>query len=117
MSTKRIFVGNLPWTAGTDELSSMFAEFGEVKAARIMTDRDTGRSRGFGFIDMEDDAALKAIESLDGKEFKGRELRVNEAQPAVERPRRDFGGDRGGDRGGERRNFSRDRAPRDGDRF
>ncbi|KAJ3288478.1 hypothetical protein HK104_008153 [Borealophlyctis nickersoniae] len=80
MASKTLFVGNLSWTARTDDLAALFSPFGEVKSIRIMTDRETGRSRGFGFVEMEEEAALKAANELNGTDFRGRDLRVNEAE-------------------------------------
>jgi len=72
-----------------EELKNLFAEFGTVESARIITDRDSGRSKGFGFVEMTDnEAGLAAIENLNGKEINDRELRVNEARPKEDRPRR-----------------------------
>jgi len=86
-----IFVGNLTWTTTEDELAQLFEPFGTVSQARIATDRDTGRSRGFGFVEMPNDAeAEAAIEELHGATIGGRQLTVNEA-----RPREDRGGPRG----------------------
>ena len=74
------FVGNLPW-AGTDQdLEEMFAPFGGVDSAKVITDRETGRSRGFGFVEMADDSARSAIEDLNESEVQGRKLTVNEAR-------------------------------------
>ena len=82
-----IYVGNLPFSTTRDELSALFAEFGEVSRATIITDRETQRSKGFGFVDMNDVAqAHNAIEALNGKEINGRPLRVNEAKPRESRP-------------------------------
>lgn len=76
----KIYVGNLPWSCTDQELSEMFSESGEVESAAVITDRETGRSRGFGFVEMNDDAAAnKAIAELNGKDMGGRPLRVNEA--------------------------------------
>jgi RNA recognition motif-containing protein len=97
---KKIYVGNLPWSASESDLEEFFSEFGTVQSARVITDRDTGRSRGFGFVEMEDGDADRAIAEADGRELSGRKLRINEAQ---ERERRDFGGGRGGGGGGGRR--------------
>ena len=83
--TKTIYVGNLPWSATEQELTGLFSEYGHVEAIRIAMDRDTGRSRGFGFVEMDDENAEKAIDALNGKELDGRELTVNQAQ---ERPAR-----------------------------
>jgi RNA recognition motif-containing protein len=77
---KKIYVGNLPWSATEGELQELFGRFGEVQSVAIITDRETGRSRGFGFVEMEADAADRAIAEADGQELGGRQLRVNEAQ-------------------------------------
>jgi RNA recognition motif-containing protein len=91
---KNIYVGNLVWECTADDLLSLFQEHGAVARAQVITDRETGKSRGFGFVEMDNDAeAAKAIEALNGLPFKGRALTVNEA-----RPREDGGG--GGGRGG-----------------
>ena len=93
---KNIYVGNLVWECTADDLLALFQEHGAVARAQVITDRETGRSRGFGFVEMENDAeAQKAIESLNGSEYNGRPLTVNEA-----RPREDRGGGGGGGRGG-----------------
>jgi len=77
-----IYVGNLSFRVTDDDLRALFAEFGEVTSARVITDRDTGRSRGFGFVEMaNDDDGKAAIEALDGQEHEGRNLKVNEAKP------------------------------------
>jgi RNA recognition motif-containing protein len=77
-----LFVGNLTFNTTTSELETMFAEFGEVSSAQVITDRDTGRSRGFGFVEMATpEAAEKAISSLDGKNISGRAIKVNVATP------------------------------------
>ena len=90
---KNIFVGNLPWHTDDQELENLFSQYGEVLSAKVISDRETGRSRGFGFVEMEDDAALEAIENLNGQEMDGREIRVNEAN---DRPQRSGGGGGGG---------------------
>ena len=88
---KNIYVGNLPFAFRNADLQKLFEEFGEVKSAKIVMDRDTGRSKGVGFVEIEDDAvAEKAIEQLNGKEANGRALRVNEARPKEPRPPRQF---------------------------
>ena len=88
---KNIYVGNLPFAFRNADLQKLFEEFGEVKSAKIVMDRDTGRSKGFGFVEIEDDAvAEKAIEQLNGKGANGRALRVNEARPKEPRPPRQF---------------------------
>ncbi len=77
-----IYVGNLPFRTTGDDLERLFVEYGQVDSASVITDRDTGRSRGFGFVEMGDDAeARRAIEELDGHDLDGRRLRVNEAKP------------------------------------
>jgi len=85
---KKIYVGNLPWTCTEDELRDFFAEYGSVHSVAIILDRDTGRSRGFGFVEMEDADADNAISAADGKDMDGRPLRVNEAQERRRSPRR-----------------------------
>lgn len=100
---KNLFVGNLPFTATEDELRGLFSAFGEVQQVRIMTDRDTGRSRGFAFVEIADDeAAAKAVADLNGKDFGGRALTINEARPKPER-KGGFGSGGGGGFGGKRR--------------
>ena len=99
---KKIYVGNLPFSATNESLSEMFASFGKVDSSKIVTDRDTGRSKGFGFVEMADSSeADAAIEKLNGADFGGRSLTVNEARPMEPRTGGGgFGGGRGGDRGG-----------------
>jgi RNA recognition motif-containing protein len=93
---KNIYVGNLTWDCTADDLLALFQEHGQVARAQVITDRETGRSRGFGFVEMNNDAeAQKAIDALNGTAFRGRPLTVNEA-----RPREDRGGGGGGGRGG-----------------
>ena len=83
---KNIYVRNLAWETTADDLMALFQEHGTVARAQVITDRDTGRSRGFGFVEMESDAeAEKAIESLNGQEYKGRPLTVIQARPREER--------------------------------
>lgn len=99
---KKIYVGNLPFSATNESLSELFTSFGSVSSSKIVTDRDTGRSKGFGFVEMNDSAeADAAIEKLNGSDFGGRSLTVNEARPMEPRTG-GFGGGRGGDRGGDR---------------
>jgi RNA recognition motif-containing protein len=109
MSQNKLFVGNLPYSTTDDKMNQMFSEAGTVTSATIMMDKMTGRSRGFGFVEMStDEEAQKAIELLDGAEMDGRAIVVNVARPREDRPpRRDFGGggrpprrDFGGSRGG-----------------
>ena len=76
---KKLYVGNLPWSVDDGELDSMFSALGTVHSARVITDRESGRSRGFGFVELDDEAASKAIEELNGNDVGGRPLRVNEA--------------------------------------
>ena len=76
---KKLYVGNLPWSTTDNELQALFADVGQVLSARVITDRETGRSRGFGFVEMDDAGASRAIAELNGKEMGGRPLRVNEA--------------------------------------
>jgi len=93
-----IFVGNLSFSTRDEELQTAFAQFGAVDTAQVIMDRQTGRSRGFGFVEMpNDDEARQAISAMNGADLQGRPLTVNEARPKA--PRRDFGGG-GGDRGG-----------------
>ena len=89
---KNLYVGNLSYSVRDDELNQLFAQFGKVDSARVIMDRDTGRSKGFGFVEMPDDAeAQAAIDGLNGKENNGRTLTVNEAKPREPRPRGGFG--------------------------
>ena len=81
----KMYVGNLPWSVGDSELSDLFAEFGTVESASVVTDRESGRSRGFGFVEMSQGDAQKAMAKLNGYTVDSRELRVNEAQS---KPRR-----------------------------
>ncbi|NIP13790.1 MAG: RNA-binding protein [Pseudomonadales bacterium] len=76
----KLFVGNLPWSVTDQDLEDMFAPFGAVGSAKVITDRDTGRSRGFGFVEMSDDSARNAIADLNESEVSGRKLTVNEAR-------------------------------------
>jgi RNA recognition motif-containing protein len=76
---KKLYVGNLPWSATDGELQTLFAAVGQVMSARVITDRETGRSRGFGFVEMDDAGASRAIAELNGKDMGGRPLRINEA--------------------------------------
>ena len=92
---KKIYVGNLPFSATEDDVSQLFGQHGEVHSVALINDRETGRPRGFGFVEMDDSAATAAISALDGHELDGRNLRVNEAQ---DRPRRGGGGGGGGGR-------------------
>ena len=102
---KKIYVGNLSFQTTDADLNSMFSEVGQVESVQIITDRDTGRSKGFGFVEMSDDeAAAKAIERFNGKEVNGRALTVNEARPKESGSSGSGGRDRGGrGRGGSGR--------------
>lgn len=82
---KSIYVGNLPWSATEEEIRTAFGNFGEVLSVKMIEDRETGRPRGFAFVEMNDQEALAAIEALDGTDFGGRSLKVNEAHPRTER--------------------------------
>ena len=106
--SKKLYVGNLPYSVNGEKLKELFAAYGEVVEATVISFRDTGKSKGFGFVTLADDTqADKAVQEMNGKEMEGRSMVVNEARPMEEnaprRPRRDFGG--GG--GGERRSFNR----------
>jgi len=87
----QIYVGNISYSVSEQQLGDLFAQFGEVDSVKIITDRETGRAKGFGFVTMNTDSeAQNAIEELNGTDFDGRALRVNEAKPREERPRRNF---------------------------
>lgn len=98
MQKKNLFIGSLAYATTDDSLREFFEQVAPVSSAKVISDRDSGRSKGFGFVEFEDDANnQKAIDELNGKELDGRSITVNEARPREERPRRDFGGnnDRG----------------------
>ena len=98
--SKNIYVGNLPFSTSDDDLNQLFSPFGTVSSARIIKDKFTDRSRGFGFVEMEnDEEALKAIEAINGKDVDGRPLKVSEARPREDR-RGGGGGGGGYGRGG-----------------
>lgn len=78
---KTLYVGNLPWSATDTALTEAFREFGGVVSSRIITDRETGRSRGFGFVEVEDEDAEKMVSAMNGSDFGGRQIVVNEAKP------------------------------------
>lgn len=119
---KSIYVGNLPFSATENEISDLFSPYGEVLSVKIVRDRETGRSRGFAFVDIETDSVDAAIAATNDQSFGGRPLKVNEAREREDRPQRterpfrsndrERGGDRGGrsfrggDRGGDRRERS-----------
>lgn len=89
--SKKLYVGNLPYAANDANLQEWFAEFGNVESAKVITDRDSGRSKGFGFVEMStNEEATKAINELNGAEVGGRELRVNEARPREDRGSRRY---------------------------
>ena len=97
----KLYVGNLSYNVTNTSLEELFAQFGSVRSAQVITDRDTGRSKGFGFVQMGSDAeAQAAIAALNGQEHDGRQLTVNEAKPREDRPRGGGGGGGGGGRGG-----------------
>jgi RNA recognition motif-containing protein len=104
MSVKNLYVGNLPFSTTDEQLREAFSRYGTVVGAQVIVDRETGRSRGFGFVEMSEGAEA-AIEAMNGAEFQGRTLTVNEARPREERPRGGSGGrgGRGGFGGGSRR--------------
>lgn len=84
--SKKLYVGNLPYSVNDQKLSEIFGQFGEVTSAKVVTDYDSGRSKGFGFVEMANDTeAEQAISKLDGSDMDGRSLRVNEARPREER--------------------------------
>lgn len=98
---KKIYVGGLPYSVDENDLSGMFTSYGEITSAKIITDRDTGRSKGFGFVEMADDeAAMKAIAELHEATLEGRTLTVNEARPMEQRSGGGRPGGGGGYRGG-----------------
>ena len=100
---KKLYVGNLSYDMTSEGLQSLFAAHGTVESAQVITDRETGRSKGFGFVEMStSDEAQAAISALNGKENGGRALKVNEAQPKTDRPRGGGGGGGGFSRGGRR---------------
>jgi cold-inducible RNA-binding protein len=122
MGTK-LYVGNLSFRTTSEELKDAFASVGTVESASVIEDRDTGRSRGFAFVEMATpEEAAAAIEQFNGKDFGGRNLTVNEAKPREDRGRGGYGGGRGGgggygggrggDRGGDRGGYGGDREPR-----
>ncbi len=96
---KKLYVGNLSYGTTSESLKAGFEKVGSVIKADVLTDKMTGRSRGFGFVEMEDADADKAVAMFDGKDFEGRAIKVNEARPMEERPRRSF------DRNDNRRSF------------
>ncbi len=99
---KKLFVGSLPWSIGDSDLEALFSEYGTVQSARVITDRETGRSRGFGFVEIETNDLAAVIRNTDGQEVEGRAIRVNEAEEksggrgGSGGNRRSSGGSRGG---------------------
>jgi RNA recognition motif-containing protein len=93
-----IFIAGLSFRANDADLANLFEEYGTISSAKVITDRQSGRSKGYGFVEIEDEeAATKAISELNGAEYDGRTISVSEAKPREERPRREFsGGNRGG---------------------
>lgn len=97
MAQTNLFIGSLAYVTTDDGLKAFFQQVGPVKSARVITDRETSRSKGFGFVEFEsDDDNQKAIDQLNGKELDGRAITVGLARPREERPKRDFGGNGGG---------------------
>jgi RNA recognition motif-containing protein len=107
---KKLFVGSLPWSIKDSDLEDLFSDYGTVQSARVITERDTGRSRGFGFVEIETDDIAAIIQSTDGKEVDGRAIRVNYA---VDKPSNGGGGGGGGGGGRNRRDFRSDRGNSD----
>jgi RNA recognition motif-containing protein len=99
MASKNLYVGNLPFSTTEQDLSQLFGQYGTVTKAQVIMDRETGRSRGFGFVEMSS-GTDEAIQALNGAEYQGRRLTVNEAKPREERPRGGGGGGYGGGGGG-----------------
>ena len=115
----KLYVGNLSYSTTEDDLRQLFAQAGNVKSVSVIKDRDTGRSKGFAFVEMgNDEDAQKAISQFNGQSFQDRSLKVNVARPREDRPRGGggggggFGGPRGGDRGGPRGGGGGDRGGR-----
>jgi RNA recognition motif-containing protein len=100
--SQNLFIGSLAYATTDDSLKAFFEQVGEVASARVITDRESGRSKGFGFVEYTDEANnQKAVDQLNGKDLDGRAINVSLARPKEDRPRRDFnGGDRGGNGGG-----------------
>lgn len=114
--SKRLFVGGLPYSVTSSQLEEMFVKFGTVVSATVISDKYSGQSKGFGFVEMENEnEADEAIKSLNETELEGRKIAVNEARPREDRPRfNDRGGDQRG--GGQRRDFG-GRPRRSGNRY
>ncbi|MBK8466496.1 MAG: RNA-binding protein [Chloracidobacterium sp.] len=117
MSTK-LYVGNLSFRVTSEDLQEYFGAAGPVDSANVVMDRETGRSRGFGFVEMaSEDAATAAISQFNGQEYDGRNMVVNEARPREDRPRGGGGRDRGGYSGGRNDNYGGGRNDYGGDRW
>lgn len=97
-----IFIAGLSFNVTDADLTDLFQEYGEISSAKVITDRQTGRSKGYGFVEMDDEAATKAIEELNGAEYDGRTLAVSEAKPREPRQERSFNNNRGGGYGSRR---------------
>ena len=105
-----IYVSNLSWGTSSESLQTLFAQFGEVSSANVITDRETGRSRGFGFVEMSDDGeGQKAIDRINGSEFEGKVLTVNVSRPKTERSSGGYGGGNRGGNGGYGGGYNRRR--------
>ena len=106
--SQNLFIGSLAYATTDDSLKAFFEQIGEVASAKVITDRESGRSKGFGFVEfVNEEDNQKAVDQLDGKELDGRAINVGLAKPKEDRPRRDFGGnDRGGQGGGSFRQRS-----------
>ena len=105
----KLYVGNLPYSYNEDSIKELFAAYGELQSVTVIFDKMTGRSKGFGFVELDDESAKKAIDELNNKDVEGRNIVVNVARPLEDRPRRDFhsgGGDRrGGSNGGFKKRY------------
>jgi RNA recognition motif-containing protein len=109
----KLYVGGLAYATTSEELNDLFVAFGTVLSAEVIIDRATNRSKGFGFVEMENDTeAQTAVSELNGKSFAGRTITVNEARPMEKREPRSFGGGGGGGRGGDRNNRRQDHGRR-----
>ncbi|MGB4420208.1 MAG: RNA-binding protein [Candidatus Saccharimonadales bacterium] len=107
MAQQNLFIGSLAYATTDDTLKAFFESIGEVTSARVITDRDSGRSKGFGFVEFaNEDDNQKAVDQLNGKELDGREISVSLARPKEDRPRRDFGGNNRNNGGGSFRQRS-----------
>lgn len=110
MDKKKLYVGNLPWSVNDESLKEMFAQYGEITEATVISDRYTGRSKGFGFVTFAtEESAAQAAAEMNDKEIEGRKIVVNVAKPREERPRGGGMNRGGGGGGGFRRSFDRNR--------